>query len=155
MTKTAITQRLAWLATALSLAMVVAGFAISLLAIGDGDGEWLPTHLLFNPVVVAAFSFIGALVTSSQPRNPIGWILSTVGLLTGLTFFAYSYLLVSESLGPGNSLPGADIARWLDLWIWIPATLLPVTILLLLFPNGRLLSSRWRPVAWAAGLGIA
>jgi signal transduction histidine kinase len=155
MTKTTITQRLAWFTTALSLAMVVVGFAISLLAIGDGDGDWLPTHLLFNPVVVAAFSFIGALVTSSQPRNSTGWILSIVGLLTGLTFFAYTYALVSESLGPGNSLPGVEIARWLDLWIWIPATILPVTFLLLLFPDGRLLSSRWLPVAWVAGMGIA
>ena len=156
MTKIAITQRLAWFTTALSLAMVVVGFAISLLALGDGDGgDWLPTHLLFNPVVVAAFSFVGALVTSSQPRNLIGWILSIVGLQVGLTFFTYCYSLVSESLGPGNSLPGVEIAGWLNTWVWIPATILPVTFLLLLFPNGRLLSSRWRPVAWAAGLGIA
>jgi signal transduction histidine kinase len=43
----------------------------------------------------------------------------------------------------------------LDSWIWIPATILPITFLLLLFPDGRLPSARWRPIGWAAGLGIA
>jgi hypothetical protein len=38
---------------------------------------------------------------------------------------------------------------------WIPAILPAATFLLLLFPNGRLPSRRWRPVAWCAGLGIA
>ena len=53
------------------------------------------------------------------------------------------------------NLPGIEIAQWLSLWIWIPTTILPLTFLLLLFPNGRLPSARWRPVAWSAGLGLA
>ena len=38
---------------------------------------------------------------------------------------------------------------------WVPFVLVPATFLLLLFPDGRLLSSRWRPVAWCAVVGIA
>lgn len=38
---------------------------------------------------------------------------------------------------------------------WIPFVLVPSTFLLLLFPDGRPLSSRWRRVGWAAGVGIA
>jgi hypothetical protein len=45
-------------------------------------------------------------------------------------------------------LPGIEIARWLDQWVWIPASLLPITFLLLLFPDGHLPSARWRPIGW-------
>jgi hypothetical protein len=47
------------------------------------------------------------------------------------------------------------LARWFSIWIWIPNVLLPVTFTLLLFPDGKLLSARWRTIAWAAALGIA
>lgn len=160
MLKTVTARRLAWSITALSLALVAIGLAISLLALVGSDGkDWLPTHLLFNPVVTIAYSFVGALVASRQPRNPIGWILNGIGLLSGLTFFAYAYWLLGDSVGQerggGGTLPGVEVAFWLDLWLWIPATILAATFLLLLFPDGRLPSSRWRPVAWSAGLGLA
>ena len=38
---------------------------------------------------------------------------------------------------------------------WMPFVLMPTTFLLLLFPDGHLLSRRWRPVAWCAAAGIA
>jgi hypothetical protein len=42
------------------------------------------------------------------------------------------------------------IAAWIGTWIWLPSVTLTITFLLLLFPHGRLLSPRWRPVAWLA-----
>jgi signal transduction histidine kinase len=155
MTKPSSTQRLAWSIAALSLATVVIGFAISLLALVDGDGgDWLRPHTLFNPFMTVAFAFVGALVASRHPGNPIGWILSAIGLLSGLTFLAFTYQLFAESAASNNSLPGAEIALWINMWIWLPAAILPVTFLLLLFPDGRLPSSRWWPVALAAALGL-
>jgi hypothetical protein len=55
---------------------------------------------------------------------------------------------------PG-SLPGvANGAAWLDTWLFIPLIGSMGTFLLLLFPDGRLPSPRWRPVAWCAGAVI-
>jgi signal transduction histidine kinase len=48
---------------------------------------------------------------------------------------------------PGE-VGGADAAMWLASWIWFPAYFLLPTALLLLAPDGRLPSRRWRPVLW-------
>ena len=149
MVKTATARPLAWSVAALSLTLTVAALAISWRA-----GEpWLPTHLLFGPGTAITYALVGALVASRHPRNRIGWIFSAEGVLVGLTELASSYSAAGQS---GQAvLPDIPIARWLSLWIWIPTTVLPLTFLLLLFPDGRLPSARWRPVAWSAGLGLA
>lgn len=154
MNKTGFAQALAWSTAALSLALTVAGLAGGLLAFFESDSQgWLPPHLWSSLASIVTFALVGALVASRHPRNPIGWICITVAVLTGLTLFAFAYRMAGQ---PGYlSLPGIEIARWLDTWLWIPATMLPITFLLLLFPDGRLPSARWRPIGWAAGLGIA
>jgi hypothetical protein len=50
-----------------------------------------------------------------------------------------------------NSL--GETAAWFSSWLWILLVSSPI-FLLLLFPDGRLPSPRWRPVAWCAALGI-
>jgi hypothetical protein len=49
----------------------------------------------------------------------------------------------------------AETAAWFSSWAWILLTYVPTSFVLLLFPDGRLPSPRWWPVAWCAGLGIA
>jgi hypothetical protein len=71
-----------------------------------------------------------------------------VDVFAELILFSASYAMVDR---PGDvPLPGSDIARWLDLWDWIPVTFLPLTFVFLLFPDGRLPAPRWRLVAWPA-----
>jgi hypothetical protein len=87
-------------------------------------------------------------VASHRPRNPLGWIFLVVGLSQGLVQFAGTYaeyVLVSD---PGSSLPGAPLMSWLGGWVWFPGYGLLLTFVPLLFPDGRLPSRRWRPVAW-------
>jgi signal transduction histidine kinase len=139
----------AWSLAALALVLAAAGIAAGWLAPGPRAGAaLLQLHVLFVPVAAVVFALMGALVAARRPRNSIGWLLSGVGVLSGLTLLAGMY-------GEADAnLPGTALARWLDLWIWIPANLIPLTFLLLLFPDGQLPSPRWWPVAWAAGLGI-
>jgi hypothetical protein len=55
---------------------------------------------------------------------------------------------------PG-SLPGASLAAWYGSWPWWLVLALTLVFTPLLFPTGRLLSPRWRPVAWLAGVVAA
>ncbi len=53
-----------------------------------------------------------------------------------------------------RALPGLSLAAWFSVWTWSVGATLPATFLILLFPNGRLPSRRWRPVAWVTGVAI-
>src|SRR5688500_16137854 len=128
----------------LSAILVITGLGISVLArIVSGQGV-IFSHQFFTPLLTITYGVVGILVASRHPRNFIGWIFCSVGFLSALNMLAVGYALYSELVIITGSLPGAAFARWLDHWIWIPNVLLPITFTLLLFPDGKLLSVRWR-----------
>jgi hypothetical protein len=107
---------------------------------------------LLTGVPFLAFPIVGALIASRRPHNPIGWICLTVGflfLLLGVTDL-YSVYGVAR---PG-SVPFPVAIASLGNWLWVPAVGLFATYLFLLFPDGRLPSRRWRPLAWLSGAVI-
>jgi hypothetical protein len=97
---------------------------------------------------------VGALIVAHRPSNAIGWIFSAIGLLAFTALLAVEYATYAYVTRPG-SLPGATLAAWYSSWPWYPAIALALILTPLLFPTGRLLSSRWRPVAWLAGVATA
>jgi hypothetical protein len=52
------------------------------------------------------------------------------------------------------SLPGGDVASWLASWTMVPGIVVGVVFLILLFPDGRLPSRRWRPLGWAGTVNL-
>jgi signal transduction histidine kinase len=92
---------------------------------------------------------LGALIVSRQARNPIGWIFLAVGLLLGLSNVADGYTTIAST-----SLPGAPAAVWFDNFAQGPWVFGIFVFVFLLFPDGRLPSHRWRPVAWVAVTAI-
>ena len=149
---------LAWSLVALSVALLGGGVALARMAgsidvelpygsVGDADSVVLE---LAN---VLTFSVVGAIVASRHPRNPIGWIFCTVGLVTGLDALTHGYTEFWLASGRGSRSFG-ETAAWFGTWAWIVETV-ALTFLLLLFPDGRLPSPHWRPAAWCAGLGIS
>jgi hypothetical protein len=99
------------------------------------------------------FPLVGAMIASRRPRNPIGWLCLTIGLLwmfSGLLDYYDVYSIAS----PG-SLPFPLTMAWVNNWLWVPSVGLMGTYVFLLFPNGMLPSRRWRPLAWICGVVIA
>ena len=102
---------------------------------------------------MAIYASVGALVARTSPRNPIGWLLSSVGFALALWMFALAYAQIGIGAGTMGDLPGAVPIAWIGVLSLV--ALLPVTLptFLLYFPDGHLRSRRWRPVLWVAVLG--
>ena len=144
---------LAWSVWALSVAFAAFGLFFQYL---NGSFEnLLDESLGIDAVLALAFPTVGAIIASRRPGNAVGWIFLTIGLCGGAEVFTVEYGIYALVTNPG-SLPAGVIATWIGTWVWLPSVTLTITFLLLLFPHGRLLSPRWRPVAWlAAALTLA
>jgi len=112
-----------------------------------------PTSSLRNTVfvslVILAFSTVGALIGSRRPENPIGWLFCSGAFFWIFGELALEYGVYALITAPGT-LPAGAGAVWFGSWARGVGWFLIVTFLLLLFPNGRLPSPRWRPVLWGA-----
>ena len=97
-------------------------------------------------VAFLVFSVVGALVASRVPHNPVGWLLllqGLVGLAAVMAGYANFYALVCLRGRPRS----AGRCLWAVNWLYVPA-LGGLTLMVLLFPDGSLLSRRWRAVVW-------
>ena len=149
-------RRLIWLFVALAISLTLTTVLLSsYYAVSTGDTRRLLSHQAMLPFTTVVFTVLGALVVSQRPKNPIGWLFLIVGLFEGLSSLASGYALFGSALWIRDPFPAADLANWFNLWIWMPAIFLPTTLVLLLFPDGKLPSRRWRPVVWMILLGMA
>jgi hypothetical protein len=147
-----IVGRLAWLLWAICLAL--AGLAI-VFAVKRGRPLGEPVADILPAVTwTIAFSLVGAVVASRRPRHRLGWIFCIVGLSQGLVTFTNEYAVYALWTAPG-SLPGGPFMAWLTTWDWAGSAPVLLTFVPLLFPDGRLPSRRWRPVAWLSAVPIA
>src|SRR5215217_6483203 len=150
----------AWLAWSMcAVCAVLIAFALLIDFLTGGDIP-LPPHVRLDPgltvltgVLSLAYPMVGALIASRLPSNPIGWIFCSVGLLYTAQRFslAYADYAVVENL----ALPASEYAAWFSTLVDFTGLVLAGVLVMLLFPDGRLLSRRWQIVAWMAVLGAA
>ena len=104
-------------------------------------------------LAVVVYAGVGRLIASRVPRNAIGWLLGLMGLSLAASVLTEQYALYGLATAPG-SLPAARLAGWAaDLLVSL--TVLLLFFVVLLFPDGRLPSRRWRPVFWAIFVVVA
>jgi signal transduction histidine kinase len=143
-------SRLAW--SLWALVVVMLGGSLVLGFLGDIPlREWV--FVVLFPAFVLAAGTVGALISSRQPRNAIGWIFLATALFWSISTGAQEVVRYVDR----SSIPIAAWVRfldWLGAWLFSPGIFLPATFVFLLFPDGRLPSRRWRPVAWMSGIGI-
>lgn len=102
--------------------------------------------------VVPGFAVVGLVLAVRRPGHRIGWLFIAMGLLAAVTAFVSEYALYAYVTAPG-SLPAAAWLAWAASWTW-PLILPALAVLLLLFPDGRLPSPRWRVVPWLLGVSF-
>jgi hypothetical protein len=139
---------LAWTFT--GLAVIVAAGVLWLYFATELDDTYLP----FSGVGGLSFPVVGATVLARRPGHAIGWIFVAIGAGMSLVGFANGYAAYSLTVLP-DPLPATGVVAWLSGWLWVPSFGLLLTFALLLFPDGRLPSVRWRPVAYLAAGSIA
>jgi hypothetical protein len=140
----------AWSLAALSVAMFVAGGVLYVLArSGQFPVDWV--LFLADWALFLAFPIVGVLVASRRPENPIGWICLASGLLFMLLAVTDNYSVYGAAR-PGSVPFPVAVGTIGNQWLWVPTVGLLGIFLILLFPDGRLPSKRWRPLAWFSGV---
>ena len=148
-------RRAAYVVMVLCFCLYAVGLVLELLnpkaATSWGTGAAAP--LIAFVLANMSFAVVGALILHRAPRNRIGWLMLGIGAVWAWSAASEGYILYAEVTRPG-ALPRPDLVAALSSWLWVPAIGLMGVFLVLLFPDGRLPSPRWRPVAWVATAAI-
>lgn len=105
-------------------------------------------------VAALAFASTGALVASRLPSNAIGWIFCVIGFLLAVGSLPHQYADYALFVSPG-SLAGGETAAVIQNLGGVPPAFGLLGLSLLLFPDGRLPSRHWLPVAAVGPVGAA
>jgi hypothetical protein len=138
-----------WLLALAGLALVAG--ALLFIAIGQP----VPAYPAWTPITAYAIPLllIGGLVCSKRPGERMGRLVLAQGIGASLMLATGEYATYSV-LGRSGALPLTSAAAWVSSVVQ-SALVVSLILLVLLFPTGRLASRRWRPVAWAVGVGFA
>jgi hypothetical protein len=135
---------LAWTMWVLAALAVVATIV---LAFAEVQSDFSSDSLVdvFLPLTSLAVPTIGVLIVVRRPGNPIGWVFCVIGLVDCVGLLGEFYADYATQV---ETLPGWEWMAWLGNWATGPPIFLALSLVFLLFPTGRLLSRRWRPLAW-------
>ena len=140
-------ERLAPFTAIPAVALALTGLVLALPT--DAAGA-VAGHVFEDVVLAIVWSALAAAITGRMPRHPLGWLFIVIGASHGVAVVTGQYALAAGAY----DWPARTVAGWISGWSWAPGMFLPLTVVILLFPNGRLPSRSWRPVLWFAIAGI-
>jgi hypothetical protein len=133
--------RMAWIVWSLTMAL----YALALGMVIATRSDVRPYEFWFESAWnVPVFTTVGMIILVRRPGHPIGRLFSAVGVEGLIQFLFGQYATVS--LAEDDPLPGQDLAAWLS-DVAQMSVILTLLFIVLLFPTGRLVSERWKPIA--------
>ena len=152
------THAAAWLAGSISVVnLSILALALTLILLGwfaapttEGTPWW---EQAVGIVGIVGAPILGGLIASRRPGNPYGWLWLGYGMGFALSSLADAYVAYTEAVGSAP-IPVSWPVHLLSPLGWAASVIL-VPFMLLLFPDGRLPSPRWRFAAWAYVVAIA
>jgi hypothetical protein len=110
---------------------------------------------LFIDLILAAYlvyAVMGTLILVHRPGNTVGWIVGTMGFFPLVGSLAEEYF-ERAYVRHETTWPLLQEAHWLGGWYFL-AAMGALPLLFLLYPDGRPLSRRWRPLVGLAIVGL-
>jgi class 3 adenylate cyclase len=142
---------LAW--SLCAVALLVVATTVTLTVLNRASIDSIERVNAIEIVLPVGFAILGGLVASRRPRNVLGWIFLTTALCNAVPGAALQYVRYAFITNPE-----APFTPWIPWLGYLTSALVYPSglalLAMLLIPNGRLLSDRWRWVAWA-GVTVA
>ena len=139
---------LAWSLCAVCVVLIGLTLLLDFLTLELDRGQ---VFAILAEVLSLVFPAVGALIVSRLPTNLIGWIFCGVGLLYAGGRFTEAYATYARLENP--AFPGGGYMAWFSWLAGFEVLVMAGVFVMLLFPDGHLLSRRWRIVAWMAVCG--
>jgi hypothetical protein len=133
----------------LNVVLLLTGIILDLVTPAGAIYEDLSVIFWILPSVV--YSVLAVLIFTQHPGHRVGRLFLIVGFSLALAYFGNGISSFEPYLRTGLL---QDLGAWIGHQIWIAAFIIPISLILLYFPDGRLPSRRWWPIAVAATLGM-
>jgi hypothetical protein len=122
----------------------------------DKPAKGYLAYAVLTAVVFSTFGVVGAVVAARRPRNAVGWLIAVGALIWTLAVLSNG-VFWHMAFGRPHAPAASDLVAWLGTWAFVPAFVLVLCLVPLLFPTGAPPGPRWRAVGWTAAVagGIA
>jgi hypothetical protein len=111
---------------------------------------YLP-YAVLTAIVFSTFVVVGAVVAARRPRNAVGWLIAVGALLWTLAVLSNGIFWLM-AFGRPHAPAASDFVAWFGTWAFVPAFVLVLSLVPLLFPTGAPPGPRWRVVGWTAAV---